>query len=351
MDKELIVFLNEQAQSLEKSRVKAIKLNKIYSVVKPLRKLLKGILIVLAVINFIIPILLPATITIGIIYLLTLAMDDPKAVFESNLKDNFLPKIFEKTKPNLSYSSYGYNNKILKESEILNKGFFADTIEIEGEDYTKGKIENIDVEFFEIKFHKEVTNYTKTAGGCLLSLILIPIEIFKNIFDNDNQPDDVFAGVIKDINMFYSGFFMYADFNKNFTGKIMMIPKQNENLKDKVDEIFTPKSLTKINVENQNINDNYNIYASDVQTGYYVLSQNLIDRINILSVKENALPIISFIEGKIYFLIPWKKNLFKADLYTKIENENYFLNYIEEINSFEEIVKNLNIDRRIWSKA
>ena len=52
-----------------------------------------------------------------------------------------------------------------------------------------------------------------------------------------------------------------------------------------------------------------------------------------------------------YFLIPWDKNLFKADIFTKVEDEQYFLRYIEEIESFEEIVKGLNLDVRIWSKT
>jgi len=52
-----------------------------------------------------------------------------------------------------------------------------------------------------------------------------------------------------------------------------------------------------------------------------------------------------------YFIIPWNKNFFKVNLFQKIEDENYFLTYIQEINEFEKIVKDLNLDTRIWSKV
>ena len=116
-------------------------------------------------------------------------------------------------------------------------------------------------------------------------------------------------------------------------------------------EMFKPKNLELITVENPYINDNYNIYTSDNQLGYYVLSQSLIDRIQQIAQKESALPTISFINGVMYFLIPWDKNLFTSDIFKPIESENYFLPYLEEIDIFEKTVKDLSLDKRIWSKV
>ena len=350
MDAELNSFLNEQAVYLEKERKKAVKFNRVYRIVKPLRTLLKWVLVFLVILNFIIPILIPLTIIVGVFYLLLLMFSNPTKVFESRLKNRVLPTIFQKVNTNFSYSPYGYNEQTLKDSQFMDKGFFSNTIRIEGEDYVKGEIENVAVEFFEIKFYREETNYTKTAGGCLLSIILLPVEIIKNIF-GDNIQDEIFVGVIKDTNVFFSGFFMQADFHKEFNGKVLMIPKRNERLKNKLHEILVPKSLTKIPIENPYINDRYNIYASNPQLGYYVLSPSLIDRIHILSENEKALPIVSFIQGKMYLVIPWNKNFFSANLNIKIESGAYFRPYINEIKSFETIVKDLNLDTRIWTKV
>lgn len=351
MDDTLQPFLNEKADFLEKQRKRAVRLNYLYNIVKPLRSLFNVAFVVLAFINFIAPILLPLLLLVGVIALLLSIINDPKRVFESKLKHIVLPQIFKTINRSFTYASTGFNGKTLQESELLSKGFFKNTIKIKGEDYVSGKIENIDVEFFELQFYKEVVNYAKTAGGCLLSFLLIPIELFKNIFLGNTQDDVLFVGVIRDTNIFYSGFFMYADFHKDFNGKVVMIPKQNERIKDKVNELLEPKNLTKISVENPYIDNKYNIYSSNPQIGYYVLSQSLIDKIQVMSEKEKALPIISFINGKMYFIIPWNKNFFKVDIFSKIENGNYFLPYIAEIESFEKIIRHLNLNTRIWSKA
>jgi len=351
MNDDLRSFLNEQAVFLEKKRIKAVRLNYLFRIIKPLRTLLKGVFFTLLIINFIVPVLIPAVIITGIALFLLSIINDPKKVFESKLKKHVLPTIFKHINETFQYAPHGYNGETLKQSQFLSKGFFANTFEIEGEDYVKGKIGTIDVEFFEITFFKKQINYTKTIGGCLLSIILIPIIIIKNIFTGDNDsPDDTIVGIVEEINIFFSGFFMHADFHKEFNGKIFMLPKKNDRLKDKLYEMLDPKTLSKINVENPFINDKYNIYTSDVQTGYYVLSPNLIDRIHTISESEKALPIVSFINGKMYFIIPWDKNFFKASITTKIKDGDYFIPYINEINSFEKIIKDLNLDTRIWTK-
>ncbi|WP_417873956.1 DUF3137 domain-containing protein [Xanthomarina gelatinilytica] len=351
MDEDLRSFLKERAVQLEIQRTKALKMYYFYRIAKPLRTLLKGILILLFPVTFILPFLLPITIFVGVLFLALLVFNNPQEVYESNLKNDVLPTIFNKIRPNFTYSAKGYNNLALEESEILDKGFFANTIEIQGEDFVRGTIENIDVEFCEIKFLKEKTNYGKTAGGCFLSILLIPIELVRNLVNRNARPNEIFFGFIQDVDVYFSGFFMYADFHKEFDGRVLMMPKKNDKFKDRVNEIFQQKSLIKMSIENPYIDNNYNIYTTNSQTGYYVLSQSLIDKIHIVIEKEKALPIISFIQGKMYFLIPWDKNLFKADIFTKVEDERYFLRYIDEIESFEKIVRGLNLDVRIWSKT
>ena len=351
MNDELKSFLDEKAVFLEKKRKKALRLNYIYKIVKPIRSILNAAFIILCFVNIIAPILIPLLLIVGAVLLLLSIMNDPKEVYESKLKTHVLPEIFKHVNATFSYHSSGYNPHTLQESELLSKGFFKRTVKIRGEDYVLGKIKNIDVEFFEIEFYKEVVNVLKTAGGCLFLLIMIPIELFKNVFHGDMQSDEIYLGISKDIKVFYSGFFMYADFHKDFTGKVLMIPKKNERIRHKVNELLEPKNLTKINVENPFIDSNYNIYSSDAQLGYYVLSQSLIDKIHIMSDKENALPIISFIHGKMYFIIPWNKNYFTTNIKAKVENGDYFLSYIEEVESFEAIIKDLNLDTRIWTKV
>ena len=155
MDEDFRSFLKERAVQLEIQRTKALKMNYFYRIAKPLRTFLKGILILLFPVTFILPFLLPITIFVAVLFLVLLIFNNPQEVYESNLKSEVLPTIFNKILPDFTYSAEGYNKRALEESEILDKGFFANTLEIQGEDFVRGTIENIDVEFCEIKFKGE----------------------------------------------------------------------------------------------------------------------------------------------------------------------------------------------------
>ncbi len=352
MTEDLKEYLNEQAAYLEKQRIKGVRLNLVYKVMTFLKAIAQVATIVLGLINVVFPLLIPALIITLVVWILLSLMKNPRVVFEQKLKNAVLPTVFEKVNPTFKYAPHGYGEQALKGSEFLNKGFFANTIDIRGEDHVTGRIENIEVEFFEVTFIKEVVNYGKTAAGCLLGIVLLPIIIIRGLFDGDgNEDDDLPFDVVRDVKVFLSGFFMKADFHKDFKGKVLMIPKSQDGIRDKMYEMFKPKSLDLMTIENPYINDRYNIYTSDNQLGYYVLSQTLIDRIHEIADKEKALPTISFINGVMYFLIPWDKNLFSVNLKIPIKDASYFLPYLVEVDSFKKIVKDLNLDTRIWSKV
>ena len=95
MNDDLRSFLNEQAVFLEKKRIKAVRLNYLFRIIKPLRTLLKGVFFTLLIINFIVPVLIPAVIITGIALFLLSIINDPKKVFESKLKKHVLPTIFK----------------------------------------------------------------------------------------------------------------------------------------------------------------------------------------------------------------------------------------------------------------
>ena len=294
MDEELIAFLNEKTSFLEKKRIEALRKTRIENIIK---RILTTITIVVFLINSIIVILTPLLIILAIILIILKVKKKPKDIFEETLKEDVLPTIFKKYDHNFSYSPTGYNKDILSKSEFLHKDLFSNVAYIKGEDRVTGVIENVNVEFFEIEVVKKKREVE--ADGCLAISFLLLIRLFrgkrnktKGSLDSERDP-----------NNFY-GFFMYADFHKEFNGKVVMFPKKNVSLKEKIFKIIDPSSLVRINVESPYINDNYNIYASDDQLGYYVLSQNLIDKIQMLSEKEKELPMISFVHGKMYFLIP-----------------------------------------------
>lgn len=353
-------WLQEKAVSLEKSRKSFNRKNTTYKGLRTTTKILKLVSFVASVVAAILMIFLPPVgfgiaVAVVALYFLITKMESaksPQQQFVKKLKHEIIPQIFEKVNPKLTYLPEGFNKVAVEQSGILNQIFFAKTIDIYGEDHAKGKIDNVEIEFFELKFFKNEVNYGKSGLGCLANIFLIPAQFIGQLMNGESYGVYDLADMrVVDANVFYSGMFLYADFHKKFTGEVLMIPKQQERLEDKLFKLLVPNHLQKIMIENSTIQANYNTYASEEQLGYYVLSTNLIDRVEQLSAAENALPILSFKNGKLYMMIPWSKDYFSADLKQPIEGSAYFNGFFEQVESFEKIVKHLNLDTRIWSKT
>ncbi len=59
---------------------------------------------------------------------------------------------------------------------------------------------------------------------------------------------------------------------------------------------------------------------------------------------------ISFVGSNIYMAIGFKKRLFEPKIYKKVTNFDEVRFYFEVLSLTSDIVKHLNLDRKIWSK-
>jgi len=91
------------------------------------------------------------------------------------------------------------------------------------------------------------------------------------------------------------------------------------------------------------------VYGTDPVEAHYILSPALMERI--LTFKGRAGNIeLSFTDSKIYIAIPYRENLFEANIfspitsYSKLESYNYHLQLVAGI------VEELNLNNRIWTK-
>lgn len=348
---QLSTFLDEKAKYLEMHRKKAVFLNYLFTLVRIVRPMVAIVFAILLIINFVFPLLIFVLLITGAATVILYLINDPKAVFKSKLKNHVLPEIFRYVNETYTYMADGFNQDTLQQSGFLTESYFNKTIKLRGEDHVKGSIENVEVEFFEIEFYREELNYLKTAGGCLAAILLLPVLLIGLLRGGGGSVELSYGGAVYDEKNFYAGLFMYADFHKDFKGKVLMIPKENSQMMDKIADALLGTTLSKINVENPFINERYNIYTSVPQLGYYVLSQSLIDKIHGMAEAEQALPILSFIDGKMYFMIPWARDMFQVDVSSEIKDGSHFLPYLQEVSFFEEIVKELNLHTRIWTKA
>ncbi len=246
---------------------------------------------------------------------------------------------------------------MLKESGIFNKWFFKNHSYIHGEDLVSGLVGQVAVHFNEIKFYRQDINFVKTFFSFLATILLIPIatigQIISQISGGDSSSDiDIpFFEVIREEVRFYKGLFMFADFNKEFEGEVVLMPKKLAAKSDQFSSHLIHAPKNEIQIEDVELQKMYRIISTNSQLAYYVLSPSLLKALLDIITIEKIAPILVFKQGKMYMTFPWDKDYFSVSLKDKVNGAEYFTRYINEIKSFEQIIKHFALDQRIWSKS
>ena len=159
-------------------------------------------------------------------------------------------------------------------------------------------------------------------------------------------------GTYRDTDIF-SGLFIAIEFNKIIKNPTIVKIKNagsfinsilgNSNLNSSV------KGMDKIELDNPEFRDKYDIYSFDEVESRYVLTQALMERMLILS-NSFGLTEYSFVGNKMYIAVETDENFFESHLDTSLNNISEVVRYIEIIEDIGSIVDVLKIDEYLWSK-
>jgi len=271
----------------------------------------------------------------------------PDTVLQKELKTQILPLLTQEIYPDATFEA---DKKVsqdhLREADFFELGFFDNQQFLSGEDLIKGSVEGVDFEF------SEITNFVdslhKGKFGCLLFFFILIDEIF-NIDMTDTValnviPDSIFSKTKQN----FRGFFLYADFHKDFKGEVI-IKKREASILDTI--LSDTSQLIEIIPENKKIHDYYKILATDQQLGFYVLSPVVMEAIEQISKQYNTSLQIKIKDGKLFMILPLNHNFFET---YQIKNNQYIPNtkqdIIKELKTVHNLIQTLNLDTRIWTK-
>jgi Protein of unknown function (DUF3137) len=285
--------------------------------------------------------------TIGLILLLMKSYKSSLAAYQKidilkhEFKSEVLPLLCSSVYMDVTYS---YNKKVaekyLHESALFSAKFFESTKEIAGEDLFQGTHEGVRFEFSEITHYVE--GLTIKTGALLTLVIAVSVWLDIN-FTNMFRFSD-FTSVKSN----FRGFFLYADFNKSFSGEVVIESKSSAI----VDMVFQKNSLDSIVVENERMNALYSIKCSNAQLGYYVMSPQLIDAIDKITALVGSGLKISIKNGSLYMIAPLERNFFESQA---MVNGEITLNSLETIRKelmlIRDLLDSLNLNNRIWTKV
>jgi hypothetical protein len=222
-----------------------------------------------------------------------------------------------------------------------------------------------------VKFVDENLNYS--ASGCIDESYFTRSNIF-NIDHDIYVGNDYICGKIgeteikfselfsafnvsvkggKYTHVIFKGLFFVADFNKTFTGRIVVLPDEAERLLGHLGSQLQSKSRDGsqiVRLEDSEFEKYFVVYGDDQITARYVLSINLMNRIVDFRKKAGKNIYLSFVNSRIYLAIPYSKNLFEPRLYKTLLDFKPVQEYFENIQFALGIVDELNLNMRIWTK-
>ena len=226
--------------------------------------------------------------------------------FESEFKDKVISHIIADISPNLVYEK----KKFIEFDEFNAPKIYNSFYEIfKGNDLIYGVYDGVEIKFSDIYLGKLVRDPS-----------------------HPNKPprqEKIFQGIA-----------FIADFNKNFTAKVIVLDKKNSR---------TSCNLKKTKMDNSEFNDVFNTHCDDEIAARYILTPNLMEKLLNMRKFFGVSCDFCFIENKIYAYINLGRDSFEANLKIPLTGENSApLHHKKEIMQFIDIIENLKLNSKIF---
>ena len=154
----------------------------------------------------------------------------------------------------------------------------------------------------------------------------------------------------------FSGLVVSADFHKNFNGTMLIVPDTADSASWKwMAKQFESKSKGDqkiVKLEDPEFEKVYTVYATDQIEARYILSPSFMQRMVKMYQKLNeqakASISLSFKNERMIMAVDWQNNFFEYTFHKSVEEE--VRETISELKLCTDIVDELNLNTRIWSK-
>jgi hypothetical protein len=159
---------------------------------------------------------------------------------------------------------------------------------------------------------------------------------------------------------FFRGIFFIADFHKDFQGQTFVLPDNTGDwgggLFDMLREwghAISGRPGEPVRLEDPEFERYFNVHSTDQVEARYILSLSMMQRLVEFRTKLNTPIAISFVNSLIYIAIPTRKDHFEPPSMWASSarlSASDVVAYLEDVRLAEEIVAELNLNTRIWSK-
>lgn len=244
-------------------------------------------------------------VVISVIIFIT-CINNKSKIFSFFYKEEVVDEIIHAFCPNAAYSPNGG----VGEDLFRNSGLFTSPDRYYAEDLIEGYLDKTSFICSEVHAEERRARYTKNGVRYYW------VDIFK-------------------------GFLFIADFHKEFQGETTVLR----------DSFFKIKmGASRVKMENPDFEKVFDVFSTNQIEARYLITPSMMERMLKLDSNFKKGVTISFRNSTILVAIPDSKNRFEADVWSSLSDMSILKSDFAVLQSLLDIVDELNLNTRIWSK-
>lgn len=185
------------------------------------------------------------------------------------------------------------------------------------------------------------------AGKTSFSFSEVNAEYKTITTDNKGRRQEQWHEILK-------GIVFTGDFNKHFNGITVVRPNDIGSKiggwLQKAVPVFFSKQSTKVELENTKFAETFLVHSTDQVEARYILTPAMMDKICELDSKCRYTISLSFINTRLYIAFPLTENYFEPPIYKSLLKPSCMERDLSVIRFMYGIVKELDLNTRIWGK-
>ena len=150
----------------------------------------------------------------------------------------------------------------------------------------------------------------------------------------------------------FNGLFFIGDFHKHFHSRTVVLPDKAEKLFGALGQkmqAWNPSRSALIKLEDPEFEREFVVYGDDQIEARYILSPSLMERITAFRRKMGGEVHLAFVGSRVFVAVSKKEDWFEPLLWGSADFST-LLTYAAQLRLATDIVEDLNLNTRIWTK-
>jgi len=237
--------------------------------------------------------------------------------YTKEFKKKIIKPLIQEIDRNLRYTPTLH----LPQQHFTHSKIFTQTPDrINGNDYVKGKIDGIEIEFSD--FHAE-KRHRDSKGRTSWSTI-------------------------------FQGLFIVSEFHKNFKGTTVVLPDTAQStFGDFIGSWLQSNNFGRedlVKMDDVAFEKEFVVYGSDQIEARYILTHTLMQKLLNYKKRTKEDVYVSFNRKNIYLAIAYNKDLFEPSIFHSLLKYKIAMEYISTLHLAIGIVQELKLNQKLWSK-